>query len=87
MARSAESRRLPCGVVWVMTRMRLYAYALFRVVARAARNWRGRSHGYKDTVNVRRVSSSRTGAVGPEMLSLSSWAYALLIAPARRSRR
>lgn len=70
MARSAESRRLPCGVVWVMTRrMRLYAYALFRVVARAARNWRGRSHGYKDTVNVRRVSASRSGAVGPEMPS------------------
>ena len=41
MARSAESRRLPCGVVWVMTRMRLYAYALFRVVARSARNRRG----------------------------------------------
>lgn len=72
MARSAESRRLPCGVVWVMTRMRLYAYALFRVVARAARNWRGRSHGYKNTVNVRRVSASRSGAVGPEMPSSSS---------------
>ena len=72
MARSAESRRLPCGVVWVMTRMRLYAYALFRVVARAARNWRGRSHGYKDAVNVRRVSASRSGAVGPEMPSSSS---------------
>ena len=72
MARSAESRRLPCGVVWAMTRMRLYAYALFRVVARAARNWRGRSHGYKDAVNVCRVSASRSGAVGLEMPSLSS---------------
>ena len=69
MARSAESRRLPCGVVWVMTRMSLYAYALFRVVARAARNWRSRWHGYKDAVNVRRVSASRSGAVGPEMPS------------------
>ena len=69
MARSAESRRLLRGVAWAMTRMRLYAYALFRVVARAARNWRGRSHGYKDTVNVRRVSASRSGAVGPEMPS------------------
>ena len=50
MARSAESRRLPCGVVWVMTRMRLYAYVLFRVVARSARKRRGslawiRRHG------------------------------------------
>ena len=69
MARSAESRRLPCGVVWVMTWMRLYACALFRVVARAARNWRSRSHGYKDAVNARRVSTSRSGAVGPEMPS------------------
>ena len=69
MARSAESRRLPCGVVWVMTRMRLHAYALFRVVARAARNWRSRSHGYRETVNVRRVSASKSGAVGPEMPS------------------
>ena len=35
---SAESRRLPRCVAWAMTRMRLYAYVLFRVVARCARN-------------------------------------------------
>jgi len=29
----------------------------------------GLSHGYTDTVNVRRVSVPRKGAVGPEMLS------------------
>ena len=34
----AESRRLPRCVAWAMTRMRLYAYVLFRVVARSARN-------------------------------------------------
>lgn len=34
----AESRRLPRCVAWAMTRMRLYAYVLFRVVARCARN-------------------------------------------------
>lgn len=84
MAGSAESRRLPCGVVWAMTRMRLYAYALFRVVARAARNWRSRSHGYADTVKARRASVSRTGAVAPEMLSSLSCTYASLIAPGRR---
>ena len=38
---SAESRRLPRCVAWAMTRMRLYAYVLFRVVARCARNRRG----------------------------------------------
>ena len=35
---SAESRRLPRCVAWAMTRMRLYAYVFFRVVARPARN-------------------------------------------------
>ena len=71
MARSAESRRLPCGVVWVMTRMRLYAYAPLRVVARSGRNQRGalaRIHRRGQC----RPSGSRTGAVGPEVMSTSS---------------
>ena len=56
--------------------MRLYEYALFRVVARSGRNpvgtGVGRSHGFTGTVNVGLVSGSRTGSLGPEVPGTSS---------------